>query len=246
VNIRPQAEEQVNIKLTREIDVASIPVGKTFIEAGISGALAGSLDGDMSTRCSDPCVAGVAGGGRLSIGAGYRVFSGFELGLSLGYVGLRQVLRNRHVGTFGGGVNDTLSLHGLAIGLRAGYTTKSRFPLGIRLFGDIVPSWVGDQRTDAENEYGLASNALIPAYQSVSALFGDFGVEAFTGVRIDRRLEVLAGFEGYLLFTLKQAVWDGRHEVGAGSSIFTFPAETMVGPVVTVGGVKISARYTFD
>lgn len=243
IEILPNKNERVFIKLQQKPSVTTTVRGRPFLEAKVYGALTPSLHGEIAEVCTaaSACREGLVGGGGAFVGGGYRLSSGLSVGLSLGYVGLRQTLGHRTVDTaYVRYIDDTLSMHGFSVGLFAGYTRGDRVPYELRLGTALVPASVGDQRTSSDEP------AFIPAYDVQTALFAQVQAEARVGIRLDRHLDLFLGLESTLFLGLQQPVWNPQHDVASGTNIFTFDKETMVGRATLFGATHLMTRYTFD
>ncbi|WP_437813381.1 kelch repeat-containing protein [Sorangium sp. So ce1078] len=248
---------------------AVVPVALERVELGRSpGRFLVELDaapaflptfGGAASQCRGSCSLGVGAGGIGAVHAGYELRSGFGIGVTTGYLQVRQTVTARRMSLeiqdnppeSAGEADDVLALSGFLAGGWAGLSLGDRHRFSVRLGAGALLGTVSDERSGTFTSSSQMEFHVDPTVAQASARFFVMTPEVRGGLRLDDHLEVTAGVAAAVLVRLKEPVWTNPPEgvygrIDAKRGFFArFEQEPLVGEVLVAIAPKIGVRYTF-
>ncbi|MFO0759551.1 MAG: PEGA domain-containing protein [Byssovorax sp.] len=231
--------------------------GRFSLELTGGALLFPSLGGDIAGACDAPCSRPVGAGGQVIFRGGYEMWNGFGFGVATGYLDATQTVKDRPatLSPVGravpdrGTLTDALRVRGFLAGAWAAYGFGERFPLRFRAGAGALVGKVTDTRTGSFSP----SDPTITTPFSIGPVLESPGVAWFyldpelrAGIRIGQHLELSAGVEAMLLFTLTAPRWNAAHAINAATDGYaTFPDDRLTSTVLFGLLPGLGARYDF-
>jgi hypothetical protein len=190
--------------------------------------------GDVLGSCTGLCSMALGIGANASLYASYRFTTGFVLGLSGGYLTVKEHATSRpssllpvgkplNLGT----VDDSLTLRAGLVGVTGGWQFGTRFPVLLRVgaggaFGAIRDERSGQFRSSKDVAYAV--NPL-DTHESMSFVY--LAPEARFGLRIGEHVELSVGLEALFLFATAQRVWQPTPWIVGSDGLAKWTTETL-------------------
>lgn len=227
------------------------------VELDTGAALLPSFGGDVAGACIGGCLQDVGFGTFGVVRGGYRLRSGLHLGIATGYLSVTQTTTGRSASvqpvgrpTADEGIaDDRLKLRGVLAGVFAGLRLREGSPaVHLRLGAGALIGSVSDTRTGTflTTKTPATTYRVGPVVQSTSAASVYLAPELRVGLPLSRHLELSAGLEMLLLFSVSTPTWDEAHRINASADgEGHFAADALTESVLLMITPGVGARYDF-
>ena len=267
INLGTAKREVVAITLERDLSAPMwrevVPPAFAF-ELRFGPAFAPSFASALDDGCTSSCSGGVAVGSLTTLDAGYRFGSGFGIALELGYLSMRERLRDRPaeltpngLAPSAGFASDDVHLRGGLAGLSFELQRGTAVRIGARLGAGVLLASVSDTRSGTfmnTEGAGATPYSIVPVRESASGQYAYAAPRLKVGFRMRKFLELGFGVTGLFGLALSRPTWPDSARSLAGDctgqikyprclGTATFGADSLAGSPLIVLAPEVTLRF---